>query len=411
MKLKIDNKGVSLALVIGLFLLLVIITTTVNELVIRALRASHQIEASDKAYFAAEAGIENSLYELSAHAAGYETVDFTEPDARNDDFTEAVNWTNRWEIKNKDLNDCSVFAAWEDGYTPTYCGKVTEGSKLVINLFTDDALSVGIDTDQVNEAVADIHTLSVSAITVKFRLPTTVVVANAGAWASGLLIDNDGDLGTSSEAGADAILGLNEDGHEDFGFAPDTCPYSGTVDVDDGDCDGKEDEDSHEDPVILWKIIDGSGGSFQPLRGCKGDPEHASHVGSANAGLCEKNFTLTGDELVVSLSETDLGVDQTGTIRTLQSFLGDYFGVFEALQMEILVVSPMTAVDVSDSSTIPIPYYEYGITYTEDGGATIPATFFSLRSDGYFRDFKQSITTNVVPRATTRLLDLTIIQQ
>ena len=66
-----DNKGVSLPLVIGLMLLLVTITTTVNELVIRSLRAARQIEASDKAYFAAEAGIEDALYELSTHGAGY----------------------------------------------------------------------------------------------------------------------------------------------------------------------------------------------------------------------------------------------------------------------------------------------------------------------------------------------------
>jgi len=412
MKLKIDNKGVSLALVIGLFLLLVIITTAVNELVIKALRSSYQIESSDKAYFAAEAGIENALYELSAHLAGYETPSLGDPDVRNEDFTETVAWRNEWEIKNKNLNDCGAFDVWEGGYSPAYCGKVTYGNKLVINLFNDNALSVGINTDQVNDTSSVINTLSIPTINIKFRLPTAIVADNQVGFGSGLLIDNDGDLGSSSQKGPENIFGLNEDGSSGLpgSYGTNTCLYSGSVDIDDNDCDGKEDEDSPEDPVILWKVIDDSGNFFQPLRGCKGDADHVSHAGSANAGLCEKNFILAGNELALSLNELDLGVDKDGTIQNLRNFLSGYSGNNDALQMEILVVAPMTAVDVFDSGTIPIPYYEYGIEYNAVGDI-LPSTYFSIKSDGYFKDFKQSITTNVVPRATTRLLDLTIIQQ
>lgn len=401
MKLKIDNKGVSLALTIGLLLLLVTITTAVNELVIRALRASHQIEASDKAYFAAEGGIEDALYELSAHSAGYETGT-----AREDDFTETVTWNNEWSIENRGLNDCSLLDSWENPYIPNYCGRIYEGGKLVINLFTDDAADVGIDTNQINETAANIRTLVINSITVKFRLPVTVVSENAAAFPdlSPLSIDNDGDYDTGSG------VGLNEDGPEPF-FAKNLCAYSGALQIDDNDCDAKEDEDSEHDPVILWKLIDDQGNSFQPLRGCKTDPQHASHpnAGENNASLCEKDFVKVIDELSVTLTQADMGVDQNGTITDLATFMGDA-PVGSQLQMEFLVVAPLQAVDTGNFKKIPIPYLEYGIEYNA-GGDLLPSTYFSIKSDGYFRDFKQSITTNVVPRATTRLLDLTIIQQ
>lgn len=408
---KPDSRGVSLALAIGLLLLLITITTTINELVIRTLRASHQIEASDKAYFAAEGGIEDALYELSAHAAGYETNTLGTADARNADLTETVPWINEWEIKNKSLNTCdNELATWEGGFSPTYCGRIYGNQKLVINMFTDDAQSLGITTNEINETMADINTLTVSDITIRFRLPVSTVTDNPGAFGSGLLIDNDGDLGVSSQSGPEAILGLNEDGHEAFGYAQNPCPYSGGIPIDDNDCDAVEDEDSPEDPVILWKIIDGSGNSFQPLRGCKGDPMHASHPANPNATLCEKNFVLSNNELAVNLTQTDMGVDQDGNIMPLEAFLSSYAGATQTLQMELLVVSPMEAINVATAAKIPIPHYEYGIEYNA-GGDLLPSTFFSIRSDGYYRDFKQSITTNVVPRATTRLLDLTIIQQ
>jgi len=405
MKLKLDNKGVSLALTIGLLLLLITITATVNELVIRALRASHQIEASDKAYFAAEGGIENALYELSAHTAGYETDSLGSQEVRNDDLTETVAWRNEWEIKNKGLNDCDSMTGWEPPFIPGYCGRIYGGEKLVLNLFSDDADSAGaagggVDTNGISEEPALINTLSVSDIEIKFRIPISVVSKNTVAFPilSPLSIDNDGDYNTGSGAG------LNEDGVDDKAFC------GGPVELDDGDCDNREDEDSPEDPVILWKLVDDSGNSFQPLRGCKDDDRHSSHSLHDNAILCENNFVRNGDEVWVSLSETDNGIFQNGNIDTLKKFLESYpLGSTNALQMEILVVAPMQAVDTTNRKKIPIPYLEYGIEYDAGIDVEIPSTYFSIKSDGHYRDFKQSITTNVVPRATTRLLDLTIM--
>lgn len=411
MNFKPDNKGISLALTIGLLLLLVTITTTVNELVLRALRASHQIEASDKAYFAAEAGVENALYELSAHTAGYQTDALGVTNVRNDDFSDtSVSWNNEWEIASRNLNDCNAMDSWEDGYLPEFCGRIREGEKLVINLFTDDPSPSGILTNQVSEAGVSVTTLDVSQLEIKFRLPISVVENNPLAFSGlpPLRIDNDKDYNTSDGSG------LNEDGLEIYdpaNFAPAPCPSAPGLDVDDNDCDGREDEDSLQDPVILWKLLDDDGHTFQPLRGCKLDANYPSHPAQANANICESSFRETNFEVSASFSETELGIDQDGATVSLAAFLSGVYssGTTNALQLEILAVAPFEAIDVSDQSKINIPYLEYGMTFTAD--TPIPATFFAIKSDGYYQDFKQSITTNVVPRASTRLLDLTIIQQ
>lgn len=423
MKLKLNTKGLSLPLTFGLLLLLVTITTTLNELVIRALRASHQIEAADKAYFAAEGGIEDALYELSAHTAGYQTGSLDGgANARIDAFSESSKWQNNWEIQNRGLNTCADTDPWVSGFNPGYCGRLHEGEKLVINLFTDDAVTTGIQTGAINREPETLRTLIVKDITIKFRIPESIVINNYAGFLSGLLIDNDGDLNAATTiSGPEGIIGLNEDGRPDYSgniYAPVICSaISNTVPLDDNDCDGLEDEDSPEDPVLLWKVVDGSGHTFQPLRGCKDTlPPHQSHTGYNNTILCENSFHLRWNELSAALSQDDAGTDETGAILTLQDFLKKYSaGSSETLQMEILVTAPLKAVDFTKATPILIPYLEYGIEYsaTDDFGdpAEIPSTFFSIKSDGYYQDFKQSLTTNVVPRATTRLLDLTIIQQ
>lgn len=405
MKLKIDNKGVSMSMAIGLLLLLVMITATVSELVIRALRASHQIEASDKAYFAAEGGLEDALYELSAHSSGYETPDLTDKNVRQSDFTQTVAWRNKWDVKSKDLNACkNDLNDWTD-FKPTYCGQMSEGQKLVIPLFTDKADSLGVSANGIGTNKKAISKLNFNALQITFRIPTDLVAANPSTFSgiTPLMIDNDGDYNPGSGTG------LNEDGTSEFGFSPTTCPYSGGVKVNDNDCDGREDEDSEHDTVILWKLTDNQGYSFQPLRGCKTDPPHSSHPGQNNASLCEKDFTLNNGEVAVSLNETDMGTDQDDVVTNLTHFINSVPNGNQ-LQMEFLIVAPMQAVDVKNGKKIPIPYFEYGIDYNADQNI-LSSNFFSIKSDGYYQDFKQSITTKVIPQSTNKLLDLTILQQ
>jgi hypothetical protein len=62
----------------------------------------------------------------------------------------------------------------------------------------------------------------------------------------------------------------------------------------------------------------------------------------------------------------------------------------------------------SPPSQIVIPYVEYQIT---SNTVQIPNPYFTIKSDGYYRDFKQSLTTTITPKISTSLLDFTIIQQ
>jgi len=52
---------------------------------------------------------------------------------------------------------------------------------------------------------------------------------------------------------------------------------------------------------------------------------------------------------------------------------------------------------------------EYYIEYDTD--LELPDSEFTLRSDGFDRDFKQSITATVKPRYLVPLFDFTILQQ
>ena len=368
-----------------------------STLVIRSLKASAEIEASDKAYFAAEGGMEDALYELSAHSAGYETAPLQSKEVRNDRFSEKAEWRNEWELKGKGQSNC-LENDWENNFLPTICGTLGEEEKLVISLFNDKAEGLDIKTNKINIAAANVQKININLLEIKFRVSKKTIEENLLA---AIYIDNDKDYKEG--------IGLNEDSGT---MPPTPCDYSNGLPVADNDCDQKEDEDSPEDPVLIWKVIDNQGNAFQPLRGCKNDPPHPSH-NQINAGLCEKNFVDQGNnELSLSLNESDLGIVQSkdpnkeGAVMSLVDFIAAS-NPESPLQIEILQVAPMKT--INDQKEVLIPFYEYGIQYDADEG--IPNPYFLLKTDGYFQNYKQSITAKVVPGTTTRLLDLAIIQQ
>lgn len=65
-------KGSSLLISLGIMSVLLVLSGGISTLVIKSLRTSASIENQNKAYFAAEAGLEEALYDLSAHLSGYE---------------------------------------------------------------------------------------------------------------------------------------------------------------------------------------------------------------------------------------------------------------------------------------------------------------------------------------------------
>ena len=127
-KLLQNKKGVSLPMVIGLLALLMVSTASVNELIIKALQSVRRIESSNRAYMAAEAGLEDALYELTPHLAGYETPDLNRSDkgtVRGSDFSDgAVDWKTEWQIEG--ISDTKV---WE--------GTFDAKKKLIIALYKD----------------------------------------------------------------------------------------------------------------------------------------------------------------------------------------------------------------------------------------------------------------------------------
>jgi hypothetical protein len=391
-----NSKGVSLPIVIGLVSLLMIASVAANELIMRALRSAQQIEASDKAYFAAEAGVEDALYELSEHFAGYETPNLTNANVRTVDFSGDVRWVGNWEIKNRDADN-------------EFEGKFYPKRKLVISLFQDNTPGT-ISDNAINENPDPpgivINKIDASAtFNITFRIPYDAdndgdgVMNNyTGALAGDLTIDNDDDNS------------INEDGKGDTAVCAGISLYEG----EDADCDGREDEDSDRDPVIFWELIDGEGNSFSPVSGCLGgivddpnDPEGTE--------MCEKDFQLDANGYIsVSIDASTEGMlngEITPGTPTISAFIGNAPNNAK-LQIEFLIVAPLKKAfgPEGDVRKVDIPYLEYIATAANAlGNATLPQ--FTIRSDGWYQDFKQSITTTVTPKTTAPLFDFTIIQQ
>ncbi|MBU0576992.1 hypothetical protein KJ742_07785 [Patescibacteria group bacterium] len=376
-----NNRGVSLPLVIGLVMLLMIASVGVNELILRTLRSAHQIEAADRAYFAAEAGIEDALYELTPHFAGYETPDLDSADVRSNNFGGSVQWDNNWAIES--ISDSDTF----DGY---FYSK----QKLIISLYNDEAGDTVKAANFINTDPADISTLGVGSFLMTFRVPydqedqySTPFLNN------GLVIDNDSDGR------------INEDGPENNGSCPGVVGTSR-----DADCDRREDEDSNQDPVIYWKIIDDEGRYLEPKTGCftgVGTPEDPQ-----GSEMCEKDFINTGTDIYIELNDSDLGVNQDGDEVSIGTFITNGYdnrSTKSKLQIEFQIVAPLEqAYEDNGVKEIIIPYLEYTV---ETGSDYVPLPRFTIKSDGYYKDFKQSITTTITPKTIAPLFDFTIIQQ
>ena len=378
-------------MVIGLVSLLMIASVASNELIIKALRSAHQIEASDRAYFAAEAGIEDALYELSPHFAGYETptLPVGSPgaidDARKDDFGGDLTWVNRWEIKNR--SNLTTFGTEQDENLVFY-----PNQKLIISLFNDESESSGLSANAINDGLADIAHIEPNNFSITFRIPYDLEGEYSSAFTDmgGLAIDNDGD----GEAN-----GINEDGPGDTSICP-----GDTYTTEDWDCDGKEDEDSIYDPVIYWKIIDDEGRLLTPLRGC---------IDDGGSEICEKDFELFNGMYQAVLDGSTIGWDDvTQSEVVIFNFLDDGYEGRTAdtkVQMEFTIVAPLKqATTTGGFKRYDIPYLEYVI---DSNVENIPLPYFTIRSDGWYKDFKQSITTYVTPKTAVPLFDFTIIQQ
>ncbi|MBI5412687.1 hypothetical protein HZA43_06035 [Candidatus Peregrinibacteria bacterium] len=370
----LNNSGLSLPLVIGLVSVLMAASVAVNALVIRNLKSTGQLEAATRAYLAAEGGIEDALYELSAHFAGYETPDLGNQDARTLNFEDTVK--NQWSIQSH-LNSGDPHGAF------------TPDNKLTLSLFNDEG-------DQTSSIINTINVAN--NFSVKFKIPEK--------WISfpnfnGLVVDNDRDGRINEDAKGDNNPACIKQKPTDYNKTPA-----------DNDCDGKIDEDSDQDPVIYWKIYDDAGHVLTPLSGCLSD----SAPGNEKSELCEKEF-LPGKDFQVTLTQeavgenqSDLGAYSGGQHLSIFSFINTVFSInpHTKLVMEFLIVAPLEDA-TNPLLPIKISSLEYQISY--DTNLNLPDPAFTFKSDGFVRDFKQSLTATIKPRALMPLFDFTILQQ
>lgn len=388
-----SKKGISLALATGLMTLLMIASMAANELIIRTLRSVRSIEASNRAYFAAEAGVEDALYEVSPHWAGYQTAALGDANARRSVFDTKGNlakcsdveksnrWSNCWAIESR-----SGLTAWKE--------KMLKGQKLILSLYADkNENNVGVD--EINTEPADIKNLMPSNFSIKFSIPdkegTKIItdISDIMNYSGEIIVDTDRDGD------------WNEDGP---GTGPDRSNIDCLENPADADCDGKVDEDSDEDPVILWKLTDNTGKSLIPLKGCL---RESANPPGAKSEICEKDFRFDNGWSETLDSDT-YGEDQDGNPQQIGTFISNSV-VGDQIQFEFLIVGPMEFVDPNNpTQRVSIPYLEYEVNSTSD---EIPYPYFRINSDGYYGTYKQSIITTLTPKTTVPLFDFTIIQQ
>lgn len=314
------------------------------------MRSGQRIYASNKAYMAAEASIEDALYELSPHSAGYETQ--ATRTAKFDD----KDWKGEWTIESMSTSN-----PWKE--------KIYKNQKVVLALFQDSNSKI-TTANAINDysfKPSDITALNVSDLTIKFTIPNASTIIGDDAK---LQIDNDQDNK------------LNED--------------SATPKGKDDDLDGQIDEDSDEDTVILWKLSDGTS-SLTPNSLC---------ISDQGSSICEKDFK--SQNYSVTLSATDEGVDEAGETETIGEFINNAkaSNTNAKIYIEFLIVAPMEHVAAAGGKKSDIPYIGYEVS----SAIKIPYPKFTIKSDGYYRGFKQSITSIVTPKTTVPLFDFTIIQ-
>ncbi len=80
MKNKKIKKGNAIAIALLTIGFLTLVTVGASTVILSSSKASKNVERNNNAFLAAESGIENALYEISDHSAGFEAVNNGEDD-------------------------------------------------------------------------------------------------------------------------------------------------------------------------------------------------------------------------------------------------------------------------------------------------------------------------------------------
>jgi hypothetical protein len=381
-KIKNSRQGVSLPIATGMVTLLIVASLAANELIIRTLQSVRSVEASSRAYYAAEAGTEDALYELSPHLPGYQTPSINANDDRKDVFDTKGNldkcsdigtnsrWANCWDIESR-----SGVNAWS--------GTMTKDQKLIISLYKDNSSATTVN----------------NAINATQIQPNDIVNLRPSNFSITFSVMADEDSGSYIHIDNDQDGQVNEDG-------PGTGPNKSSAtcaNPDDADCDGKVDEDYSGMPLILWKLTDNTGHSLIPKSGCM---DH--NIKNNGSQLCESNFIADNTRnFVATLDSGYTGINELGDEETISNFISSSSDD-SRMQFEFLIVAPMEYVNQNNQKKQPFDSIQYDVN---SDSADIPYPYFDIKSDGYYGTYKQSIDTRIFPSTSVPLFDFTIIQQ
>ena len=132
MKFYQKNKGSSLVIALGIMSLLLILSGSIITTIFHSSHLTNNIANANKAYFAAESGLEEALYELSNHLAGFET---------NNSFTLTNSSIYDYEIEYRADGPNSNIPRSEEGNSPNDSdwNKIPYKGSYNLNLFYDQS--------------------------------------------------------------------------------------------------------------------------------------------------------------------------------------------------------------------------------------------------------------------------------
>lgn len=382
-----SHKGASLPMAVGLVAVLMAASAAAGQMISQSLHSVSTVEEAARAYGAAESGLETALYELAVHGGGYETsgrtlpIPFPNPLHPDERITDG-SWRSEWNVASTDLSPCTAGVS--------VCGSLFPDHKITLPFSRDTSPTPqGVGAGVVPGG--NIQSFIPTSFSLTLKLPEGGPAA--------FQVDNDGDAFSTDCNDLSGQRCLNEDGANLPDARRASCPGQLGKPTDDEDCDGRVDEDSAEDPVAYWKLSDNQGHSLTPKKGCL--------TGGTGSQLCERDFTNGS----VTLNDTAIGLNESGAEQTLQAFfqLPDSGADTRRMQLEFFLVAPLKNVYTLDGTPAPQSHLLYDIALGDVERPPFP--YFVIRSDGIFKNFKQSLTATVLPRAEVPLLDFAVIQR
>lgn len=187
------EKGFALVIALGIVALMSILTIALSTILLDSIKAATNIESSNEAYYAAEAGLEMGLLANKSQAAGFEktdTIDYASINGSTDTWkiqglatcllTNPLDATscksgeeNIYYIPHQGTGDagtkCDPLQGYIDKDHPCNWGKLSVGESVAIPLYR--AVTPGTENDTNNDGILDPDELEITSLKLKIRTP------------------------------------------------------------------------------------------------------------------------------------------------------------------------------------------------------------------------------------------------